>query len=124
MVESVTDHDIRSNGTSIPDFQRVALSYPFIDFLGDGYSNFRYGKYIAVSDSPLAIAGSTLYGLVPIPSTFDPPCDGYAFAPGASGEIYSQAYQGLDQILGKQPIASTRFTPLSDSSTGPYTLQL
>ncbi|MCJ1394046.1 hypothetical protein MMC18_006924 [Xylographa bjoerkii] len=120
IIESVLDHDIQSNGITIPDFSRVVLSFPFVDLLGDGYSSFRYEKYILITPNPVAMAGAAVYGEVPIPSTFDPPCDGYAFIPGSKEIVFFNAYQGVDQALGKPPAVAVEFAPAG--SAGPYSL--
>ncbi|MCJ1382166.1 hypothetical protein MMC17_005278 [Xylographa soralifera] len=120
IIESVLDHDIQSNGITIPDFSRVVLSFPFVDLLGDGYSNFRYEKYILITANPVAMAGAAAYGEIPVPSTFEPPCDGYAFVPGSNKDVFFNAYQGEDQALGKPPTVAVEFAPAG--SAGPYPL--
>ncbi|MCJ1401129.1 hypothetical protein MMC11_004341 [Xylographa trunciseda] len=120
IIESVLDHDVQSNGITIPDFSRAVLSFPFVDLLGDGYSNFRYGKYVLVTPNPVAMAGAAAYGDIPVPSTFEPPCDGYAFVPGSNENVLFNAYQGVDQALGKAPAVAIEFAPAG--SAGPYSL--
>ncbi|KAI4120945.1 MAG: hypothetical protein LQ338_006654 [Usnochroma carphineum] len=75
IVEATIDHDIRFNNTNVvPDFSSIRVTFPFIDLLGDGYSNFRYTGYIYLSpDNPIAINGSERYGDIVLPAFFDPP---------------------------------------------------
>lgn len=54
--------------------QRIALRFPFVDRLNDGYSCFRYTAPQIISLNPVALLGSTFYGKT-FPGTFDPPCD-------------------------------------------------
>jgi hypothetical protein len=123
IIEAVLDHDIEEYGINlVPDFSRVAITYPFVDLLGDGYSNFRYGKYVLITLNAVADAGVTIYGEIPVVCTFDPPCDGYAAVPGSPGSVYLNAYQGLDQLLGNPPAASLQFT--DTNSAGPYSIDL
>ena len=93
-----------------------------MDILGDGFSNVRYGKYVLVTDNPIAIAGTAAYGEIPITSTFEPPCDGYTFLPGSNMNIALNAYQGVDQALGRPPAVAIEFTPAGRA--GPYPLSL
>ncbi|MCJ1475927.1 hypothetical protein MMC13_004591 [Lambiella insularis] len=118
IIESVIDHDVQSNGVSIPDFSRVVLTYPFVDVLGDGYSNFRYAEYALISaTNPVALGGAAAYGESVVPMTFDPPCDGYVSIPGSpNGGIYFNAYKYADQLHGKLPVVTTAFAPTGSSS--------
>ncbi|MCJ1284784.1 hypothetical protein MMC26_004120 [Xylographa opegraphella] len=120
IIESVLDHDVQANSITIADFSRVVLSFPFIDLLGDGYSNFRYEKYVLITPNPVAMVGAAAYGEIPVPSTFEPPCDGYAFKPGSNMNIFFNAYQGLDQALGRPPTVAVEFE--ATRSAGPYPL--
>ncbi|KFY08965.1 hypothetical protein V492_05776 [Pseudogymnoascus sp. VKM F-4246] len=80
VVRSLLDHDVGINGTQlIPDFQSVYVSFPFVDLLGDGYSNFVYKKYIILTGTnTAAIEGSEAYGHIAIPATFKPENNSYA----------------------------------------------
>jgi hypothetical protein len=118
ILEALLDHDVQSSGIHIPDFQRLGLSSPFVDLLGVGSSAFRYAKDALLTPSPVA------YGQIPIPCTFDPPCDGYAFvAPASARALYFKAYPGADRSLGGPPAAVVEFAPAAGAE-GPYSREL
>ncbi|KAF2086560.1 hypothetical protein K490DRAFT_44321 [Saccharata proteae CBS 121410] len=110
--EAVLDHDVQSNGIKIPDFQacRIALRFPFVDRLNDGYSCFRYTAPQLVSAlNPIALAGSALYGET-FPGNFEPPCDGYAHDGGTTNATYFCAYMAPEaKSLGSRPVFDSRF---------------
>lgn len=98
--------------------QKIAISYPFVDLLGDGYSSFVYSKYLPVTaTNVVAQAGTVAYGTIPIPSEFDPRDEAYAFN-SSTKEIYLNAHLPLD----KEPIVTTSFT--STAKIGPWPLNL
>ncbi len=69
--------------------QTSQFRFPFIDVLSDGYSTFSYIPALFVSNNAIAVAGSVAYAEDAIVSTFNPPHDPYAFAPGdRHGSIY------------------------------------
>ncbi|KFY15484.1 hypothetical protein V492_01960 [Pseudogymnoascus sp. VKM F-4246] len=125
IVRSIIDHDVGMNGTRlIDDFQSVHIFYPFVDLLGDGYSNFIYGKYLIITGThEVAINGSEGYGQVVIRSTFKPENNSYGFfhpdpPPHSSKtrQIFSDAYEN-----GKRDaVVKTNFKPLK--SLGPWPL--
>lgn len=117
VLETTIDHDVQSSGIRIPDFSSAHFSFPFVDLLGDGYSNFRYSPGIILSNNPVAISGAAAYGEQIVPSTFDPPCDPYSYSEG-SKDIYFKAYP----VGSSKPSVSVRFATLS--SQGPYPLAL
>jgi hypothetical protein len=105
----VLDHDVQGSGFKIPDFQRVALRFPFVDRLNDGYSCFQYtAPQLITFDNVIALAGSTSYGTT-LPGSFDPPCDGYA--DDGQGATYLSSYLvPPGQVLGSAPAFEGRFT--------------
>ena len=121
-LEGVLDHDIRSNGVNaVPDFTRLSFSFPFVDRLNDGSTSFRAGLPLQVSVNPVAIAGAELYSPSDVyPGTFDPPCEGYAFAPGTGGRR-QRSWTGANQVLGKAPSWDVEFV---DVGSQPYPLAL
>lgn len=55
----------------------MALKFPFIDRLKDGYSSFKYTPPQLVSaENLVAVIGSGFYGKT-VPATFDPACEAY-----------------------------------------------
>ena len=117
VLETTIDHDVQSLGIRIPDFSSARFSFPFVDLLGDGYSNFRYSPSTILSVNPVADAGAAAYGQSVVLSTFDPPCDAYAYSEGTR-DIYFEA----SPIGSSTPSVSVRFATLS--SQGPYPLTL
>ena len=105
-IDAQIDHDIRQNGLNlVPDFSSLHVSFPFVDLLGDGYSNFRYESYIYLSLlSPIAIIGTEAYNITAVPATFVPGDAAYTQEPW--GGLSFDAYAGLDQMLGNPPSAS------------------
>ena len=89
--------------------QRIALRFPFVDRLNDGYTCFRYTAPQLVSASnPIALAGATNYGTT-IPGNFDPPCDAYA-SNGSDCTTYFTAYEAPgDKALGSKPAFDSIF---------------
>jgi hypothetical protein len=116
----VLDHDVQAMGIKIPDFQRVALRFPFVDRLNDGYSCFQYTAPQLLSfDNVVALAGSASYGAT-YPGSFDPPCDGYAG--DDRGATYLSAYNvPPGQLLGAAPAIEGRFETVGSI---PYDLKL
>ncbi|KFY29153.1 hypothetical protein V493_02513 [Pseudogymnoascus sp. VKM F-4281 (FW-2241)] len=120
VVRSLLDHDVGINGTQlIPDFQSVHVSFPFVDLLGDGYSNFVYKKYIILTGTnTAAIEGSEAYGHIAIPATFKPENNSYAFTHSSKkGQIYSNAYTNESDSA----VVKTKFKPLP--SVGPWPVE-
>ncbi|KAI5367092.1 hypothetical protein Slin15195_G022250 [Septoria linicola] len=106
--EGLLDHDVQSNGIKIPDFQRIALRFPFIDRLNDGYSCFRYtAPQLVTASNLVALGGSAFYGET-IPGNFEPPCDGYAS--NGKGSTFLSAYKAPEsKALGSQPVFDSSF---------------
>jgi hypothetical protein len=96
--------------SSLTSSQSASFSFPFIDLLNDGYSNFKYNPAIYLSPNPIAISGAEAYGEKVITSSFDPSCAGYAFKKGEDEEIYFDVYDSLDTAQ-KSPLISTSFRP-------------
>lgn len=122
LVRAGLDHDLGLFGLDIhvPDFQKVQIVYPFVDLLGDGYSSFAYEKYLLLTaDNLVAIAGVAGYGDIPVPSTFTPNGDAYAYAPGSHSEIIFNAFTVLNPVT---PAVTTQFTP--QPHLGPWPLEL
>jgi len=122
LIRAGLDHDLGLFGLDIhiPDFQKVQIVYPFVDLLGDGYSSFAYEKYLLLTaDNLVAVAGVAAYGDIPVPSTFVPNGDAYAYAPGSDSEIISNAFTVLNPVT---PAVTTQFT--AKHSLGPWPLEL
>ncbi|KAI4141057.1 MAG: hypothetical protein L6R39_005523 [Caloplaca ligustica] len=128
VIEATIDHDIRFNNSAVvPDFSSIRFTFPFIDLLGDGYSNFRYTGYIYLSaDSPIAINGSEGYGETALPASFDPPNAPYkaarygthiSFAVYANGSAVHRQHQY--QPMHNQLVATTEFRDMTDISPVP-----
>lgn len=104
--------------------ESVHIFYPFVDLLEDGYSSFVYEKYLILTrTSVAAIEGAEAYGIVPIPATFEPANNAYAFSHFSeigenSGAIFLNAYTNLSDC----PAVTTRFEPLP--FVGPWPLEL
>lgn len=71
LVEAGTLHDIQSPTGATPDYAQLALSFPFVDRLGDNSTSFRYAPAPVTSDS----------------STFSPDCAAYAKVPNTLGQV-------------------------------------
>ncbi|EHL03329.1 hypothetical protein M7I_0546 [Glarea lozoyensis 74030] len=93
-------------------YPTVHVSYPFVDLLGDGYSSFSFQEYLIISaDNPFTIGGVAAYKTIPVPATFRPNGQAYAFTPnGKRGEIYYDAY-AANASSNDPPIVTTKFTP-------------
>lgn len=58
--------------------QRIGFEFPFLDYLGDGYSNFRWApEQMITATNKDALSGSGAYGTKVHPATFEPACDAY-----------------------------------------------
>ncbi|KAL8755238.1 MAG: hypothetical protein Q9184_004858 [Pyrenodesmia sp. 2 TL-2023] len=81
VLETAIDHDIRFNNiNAVRDFSSIRSTFPFLDLLGDGYSNFRYTGYIYLPpDNIPVINGTEAYGSTVLPAFFDPPDAAYKF---------------------------------------------
>lgn len=110
MLQIELDHDVQSSGTGIPDFQRAALYYPFVDRLNDGYTSMAYSTYIMLSNNTLAIAGTQTYGYTVDVSKFVPNCEAYQ-ASGSSGGITQKATSFLSSAK-----ATVNFSPSSNNA--------
>jgi hypothetical protein len=135
--EGLIDHDVQTMGIRIPDFQvcvqtkglrastadrtmlqRVALRFPFVDRLNDGYSCFRYtAPQLITATNLIALGGSTMYGKT-LPGTFEPSCDAYASEDGDMSTTYLKAYLAL---FGAEPKFDTSFATVDSI---PYDLKL
>ncbi|KAK7934836.1 hypothetical protein PG985_000331 [Apiospora marii] len=97
MVTVAADHDLQLPALNITvgDFSRSALEFPFLDILGNGYSNFRWAATMMItSTAQSAISGSQGLGLTIYPSTFEPACDPYAPQPDGSLLLQSSSSTG------------------------------
>ncbi|KAL8950914.1 MAG: hypothetical protein Q9222_003080 [Ikaeria aurantiellina] len=115
VIDATIDHDIRFGSIGVaPDFSAFRTTFPFIDRLGDGYSNFRYTGDIYLPPSNIvAINGSKAYGYDVLPGYFDPADAPYAFVPHSKKRItYFDVYTNdttTHPHRKRKPIASTRF---------------
>jgi hypothetical protein len=134
--EGLMDHDVQAMGIRIPDFQvcvqtnasastadrtivqRVALRFPFVDRLNDGYSCFRYtAPQLITATNLIALGGSIMYGKT-LPGTFEPSCDAYASEDGDVSTTYLKAYLAL---FNAEPKFDTSFGTVDSI---PYELKL
>jgi hypothetical protein len=93
----------------------IHILFPFVDILGDGYSNFIYDNYILITASNTIVQnGSAAYGEIPVPAYFQPMNEAYGYVPGENcGEIFLDAYTNLSSnVINPIPAVATRFTPL------------
>ena len=122
LIESTIDHDIRfANANVVADFSSFHLNFPFIDLLGDGYSNFQYEGFIYLPPTvPIATEGAAAYGQTVLPATFDPADAPYKAVKGRGKYISFQVYPGLSQTVGKPPAAGV--WNLEKKEIGPYPL--
>jgi hypothetical protein len=114
--------------------QSVRFSFPFIDRLGDGYSNFRYSPVIYLAPDPITVGGAVAIGQKAITSSFDPPCAGYAFVSDKKKEhrgedkhdkntkIYFDTYSDTD-ITQKSALITAIFDTLEHKDS-PYPISL
>ncbi|EIN06050.1 hypothetical protein PUNSTDRAFT_54339 [Punctularia strigosozonata HHB-11173 SS5] len=108
-LHSILDHDIRELGINlVPDFTQAGLRFPFVDRLNDGTSSFVWELPLLLSVNLVAVLGSISVDETHVGS-FEPSCDPYA-AGSAAGETYFRAWNGVDQLLGKQPSFAGNFT--------------
>ncbi|KAI0157910.1 hypothetical protein GGR52DRAFT_180664 [Hypoxylon sp. FL1284] len=101
VAQIVHDHDIRvySLNTSLPDFSRASLEFPFIDIFDDGHSSFRWAStFLITSSNQAAITGAQSYGITVYPASFDPPCDAYVGTPSGATQAHGQSD---DATLGR-----------------------
>ncbi|KAI6084762.1 hypothetical protein F4821DRAFT_261659 [Hypoxylon rubiginosum] len=118
VAQIVHDHDIRvySLNTSLADFSRASLEFPFIYIAGDDHSPFRWvGTSLITYSNDIAIEGAQSYGITVHPATFDPPCDAYVSKPNGTTYAHSQS----------NDTAAGRFLTLQTESSGenvPYPL--
>jgi hypothetical protein len=110
MLQIELDHDVQSAGNTIPDFQRAALYYPFVDRLNDGYTSMAYSTYILLSNNTLAIAGTQVYGYTVDVSKFVPTCEAY-IASGSYGGITQKA-----KSLTTTAAATVNFSPSGNNA--------
>jgi hypothetical protein len=104
-LEALLDHEVQSLGISIGDFQRMALRFPFVDRINDGYSSFRYtAPQLLSASNPVALLGSIAYGKS-IGGTFEPSCDGYAN--DGNGSTSMVGYEALS--LRSKPVFVAQF---------------
>ncbi|KAI1135645.1 hypothetical protein F5Y05DRAFT_421304 [Hypoxylon sp. FL0543] len=97
MAQIVHDHDLQlpAYNTSLADFSRASLEFPFIDIYGDGRSSFRWADtFLMSAENPLAIEGAKGYGVTVHPAAFDPPCDAYRTLPGGANHAHAQSGNG------------------------------
>ncbi|KAH7364303.1 hypothetical protein BKA65DRAFT_490970 [Rhexocercosporidium sp. MPI-PUGE-AT-0058] len=126
VIRSGVDHDIgvRAFNFRLDDFQLFHTMFPFVDLLGDGYSSFTYKKYLLLSaTNTQGIAATIEYGTIPVPSTFSPDLEAYAYsAPGIGvrpGERYFNAYSALKPP--GTPTAAVKFTSIG--AVGPWPME-
>ncbi|KAK4173811.1 hypothetical protein QBC36DRAFT_193773 [Triangularia setosa] len=84
MLQAAHDHDVqfRAYGITIEDFSRVGFEFPFLDFMGDGYSSFRWAPAQLISaTNDIALEGSRAYGTIVSPAEYEPLCDAYEALP-------------------------------------------
>ena len=107
MLQIELDHDVQASGFHVPDFQRAALYYPFVDRLNDGYTNMAYSHFILLSNNSLAISGTAVYGYQIEVADFVPQCEAYVGL-GKSGAIAQVA-----QSESSSARAAVEFSPVA-----------
>ncbi|KAK8040777.1 hypothetical protein PG994_013784 [Apiospora phragmitis] len=117
MVTVAVDHDLQlpAYNVTVGDFSRSALEFPFLDILGNGYSNFRWAATMMITSTALAaITGSEGLGLAIYPSAFEPACDPYTPLPDGSTYMHSESItpSGADaKFMTVQTQASPEVVP-------------
>ncbi|KAL8812138.1 MAG: hypothetical protein Q9200_001255 [Gallowayella weberi] len=113
VVESSIDHDIRYGNISVlADFSSFRASFPFIDLLGDGYSNFRYTGFLYLPpNNPVAIKGAEDYGYTAPRGYFDPYDAPYKFTSRKAKETLSAVYTISNSSKRARLAGSTEFHP-------------
>ncbi|KAF7195211.1 hypothetical protein HII31_03417 [Pseudocercospora fuligena] len=112
--QGLLDHDVGLGPLiRIPDFQRAALKYPFVDRINDGYSSFMYSAPQLISaTNAIALAGGAMYGETH-PGNFDPNCNAYAYD-GSKDKTYLTVYEAPgSKALGSSPKFDTHFQTAS-----------
>ncbi|EME79254.1 uncharacterized protein MYCFIDRAFT_100513, partial [Pseudocercospora fijiensis CIRAD86] len=112
--QGLLDHDVGMGALiRIPDFQRAALKYPFVDRINDGYSSFVYSApQLITATNAIALAGSVMYGET-YPGNFDPNCNAYA-SDGSKDKTYLTVYKAPGtRALGSSPKFDTHFQTVS-----------
>lgn len=110
--EAVLDHDVGLGPlVKIPDFQRIALRFPFVDRLGDGYSCFRYTAPQLISATNLvALLGSEMYGKTEA-GNFEPNCNAYTYDGNSTETTVLKTFEAPgSSVLGSSPAFDTKWT--------------
>ena len=124
LVQAGFDHDIQlpAYNLTITDFQRAGYEFPFVDFLGDNYTAFRWVPHQIITGSNMAaVQGSQAYGTNVTPAdAFDPPCDAYRkdgdrsiFRLSSSGSEVSMALSFRELSTSLSSSSSSAGLPLS-----------
>ncbi|KAF3913385.1 hypothetical protein ABW20_dc0107499 [Dactylellina cionopaga] len=112
VVTSQVEHDIHGFALVIPDFTTFRLSFPFVDLLNDGYSNFAYAPVNWMNLNPVGILGLTAYGLFTPPAIVDPPSDPYGYVPTAQASAPGEVYFNFTEVGGnKSPTGYVKLAP-------------
>ncbi|KAI1799483.1 hypothetical protein F4811DRAFT_96490 [Daldinia bambusicola] len=101
MAQIVHDHDLQlpAYNSSLPDFSRASLEFPFLDIFGGGHTPFRWAATFMISaENEVAIEGAENYGADVYPSMFDPHCDAYEMLP--SGTTYARSWSNSNEAQG------------------------
>lgn len=106
------------------ELQSIHVFYPFLDLLGDEYSNFVYEKYLVLTESnALAIEGAEAYGQIVIPATFEPANTAYAYSSlFGKGELPDTIFLDAYTNASNSPAVATKFKTLP--SVGPWPFEL
>lgn len=106
------------------ELKSIHVFYPFVDLLGDGYSNFVYEKYLVLTASnALAIEGAEAYGQIIIPATFEPANNAYAYwSRSGNGEESDTIFLNAYTNVSNHAAVATKFKILP--SIGPWPFEL
>jgi len=83
VIECIMDYDVITYDlTIINSFMAARIYFPFVDFLGDGYTSFTYESTILITPlNLLSEAASIVYGTTIVDSSFDPSNCAYNYSP-------------------------------------------
>ena len=125
IIETTIDHDIRYQGVNaVSDFSAFRIGFPFIDRLSDGFSSFRFLRYLYLPPTvPIAIEGAEGYGETTLPGFFEPPDAGYTITP--RGLISFKVYDAgiVNETVKPHLVGYTLFNFTSDpTNIAPFPL--
>lgn len=109
-MQATHDHEVQAFGYHIPDFSRTGLEFPFLDFLGDNMTSFKWVPSLLMSAGhEVALKGAADYGIKTIPADFEPACNAYRAMPEA--EEAGSTYYGAHSAQDDASFITTVFAP-------------